>query len=320
MLFYAVSIGISLYFMVKATDKFIEGSAAMALHWHVKPVLIGLTLVSLGTSLPEMLVALIAGFLDAGQIVIGNVLGSNITNIALGLGLCMLISPIHFHKKVLRLELPALLFASLLAGLLLLDHQLSWHDGVLMILVWGIILFLFMRLHGQTDRAFAAEIETAKKLSQKQAWLYFVVGLLLLVISARWLVWAAQAAASLLGISELVIGLTIIAVGTSLPEITVSVMSVWKGHHDMALGNILGSNIFNILLVLALPLFMHDITVSTDIMQRDYAVSLLFTCFLFMAVWYMSGKGCHLGRKTGGFFVLCYLAYLLWLARVSIAG
>ena len=317
-MFHAVSLCISLYVLVKATDKFIEGSAAMALHWHVKPMLIGLTLVAFGTSLPEALVSIIGGLLDTGNMVIGNVLGSNIANITLGLGLAMLICQMHVHKKVLRLELPALLFATLLTGLLLIDFRLSRQDGILMLLVWGFILFLFIRFHGQGDLECHEEMQQAKTLRQQQAWLYFIIGLLLLVISARWLVWSAQSIATMLGISELVIGLTVIAIGTSLPEITVSVMSAWKGQNDIALGNIVGSNIFNTLMVLALALFIHDIEVATDIIWRDYAANMLFTTLLFGLVWYASRKNRLLGKKTGVVFTLFYLVYLGCLANTGL--
>ena len=313
-LVYFFSLCCSLYLLVKATDKFVEGSVALALYWKVKPMLIGLTLVAMGTSLPEAVVAIIAGYMGLGQMAVGNVLGSNIANIGLALGFACLLGYIHFEKKVLRLEIPMLLLATLSAGLLLLDYELNKYDASLLFLLWVLVLIVLIKMYRRSDVDLLEDVEEAKTLRYKQAWLYFVFGLLLLVGSARWLVWSAESLARMLGMSELFIGLTIVAIGTSLPEIMVSVISTRKGHYDVALGNVIGSNIFNTLLVLALSAMFGAIAVDSEVILRDYATNLLLTLVLLLALLHQSRKNYRLGRKMGLFFII---VYFLWLFRAS---
>jgi len=239
-----------------SADRFVTGASGIAFNLKVSPLIIGLTIVSLGTSAPEILVSVMAALQGNAGLAIGNAIGSNIINTGLILGITAVIVPLSVHSSIIKRELPVMLLVMVGALLLLLDGTLGRFDGA--VLVTGMALMLIWVVHlGRRSQTtgidpisgeFADEIPTSMPMGRAVFWL--IVGGLVLIGSSRMLVWGAVSIAQSMGVSDLVIGLTIVALGTSLPELAASVMSVFKKEHDIALGNIIGSNIFNILAVL----------------------------------------------------------------------
>ncbi|GIR90063.1 MAG: sodium:calcium antiporter [Gammaproteobacteria bacterium] len=251
MLWYSTVIAVGLVALVWSADRFVDGASAIAKRAGLTPMLIGLTIVSVGTSAPEILISIMSALADSGELAVGNALGSNIANVGLVLGVTLLLSNITLERDTTWIDLPLLIVVVLVTWFLLYDLELSRSNSLVLLGMLALFFFRVAQHAKQSDDDIEArEIPT---LTLPLAWLSFLGGLALLIASSRILVWAASHIAAELGVSELVIGLTIVAVGTSLPELAASVMSALKGHADMAVGAIVGSNMFNILLVLAIP-------------------------------------------------------------------
>ncbi|WP_031433947.1 calcium/sodium antiporter [Methylomarinum vadi] len=298
--------------LVIAADMFVNGTASIARNLGVSPLLIGLTIVGLGTSAPEILVSAIASLQGNSGLAVGNALGSNIANIGLILGCTALISPLAFHSDLLKRELPILLLISVMCFLLSFDG-VSRADSVLMLL--ALALFIFWLIHvGQKQHNGADEFEeelTAElpaKMASWKAWLFFVIGLAGLLLSSRLLVWAAVNIAEAFDVSDLVIGLTIVALGTSLPELAASIASVIKKEDDLAVGNVIGSNIYNLLAVYSLPGLIAPGVVAPSVLQRDFPVMLGFTGILFLLGFGLNQSG-RINRLEGALLLLAYCAY-----------
>tara|TARA_R110001583_G_scaffold42081_1_gene133726 strand:- start:37 stop:1014 length:978 start_codon:yes stop_codon:yes gene_type:complete len=295
--------------LIWSADRFVTGAAATAKNLGMSPMLIGLTIVSIGTSAPEMLVSGIASYTGAGGLAIGNILGSNIANIGLVLGATALIAPLPVKTGLMRKELPLLLAVTVIAGLLLVDGELDRIDGTVLAIGLVIVLILFARFQRYADPdEIAHEEEALPDLPQSRALLWLMIGLVLLAASSRLLVWGATEIATSLGVSDLIIGLTIVAIGTSLPELAASITSAIKGHHDIAIGNIVGSNIFNLLAVMAIPGLIQPITFDTEVLWRDYSTVLLFTLAL-LAFAYLMERG-KINRFEGCLLLSGYSSYL----------
>jgi cation:H+ antiporter len=279
----------------------------------MSPLLIGMTIVSLGTSAPEIVVSIMASLSGSGELAVGNALGSNITNIGLVLGITLIIRSITIDASTTKRELPQMVVVTLLAGALMIDGVLSVTDGALLIL--GLVIFL--TLLARRGEAPEGGMDNDSTLTPLKAWGVFTVGLALLVISSRLLVVGAVNIAMALGVSELIIGLTIVAIGTSLPELAAAVMSALKGHSDIAIGAIVGSNVFNLLVVLAGPGLFGPLTLNASVMTRDWPVTMLTTGTLMMLAWlaYQNANGDkkgngELGRASGVLLVTMYTAYI----------
>lgn len=311
MLTASLAIIVGLVVLVWSADRFVLGAAATARHLGMSPLLIGMTIVSLGTSAPEIFVSATASLDGAGILAIGNALGSNITNMGLVLGITALIAPLPIQGKMLKKEIPILLLVTVIAGLVLQDLNLSFWDGVVMLACLAITLFwLFNESNeqeiGGLDEDEAAAIEhtsTAKSI------MWLVIGLVALMISAKLLVWGAVDVARYFGISELIIGLTIVAIGTSLPELAASVASALKGHHDIAIGNVVGSNIFNLLAVMPIPGLVANTVIEKEVLYRDYGTMLMITLLLIAFIYGFRRKG-RVGRSAGTVLLLAYVSYL----------
>jgi cation:H+ antiporter len=306
-------IAVGLTGLVWSSDKFVEGAAAIANHAGMSPLLIGMTIVSLGTSAPEIVVSIMASLSGSGELAVGNALGSNITNIGLVLGITLIIRSITIDASTTKRELPQMVVVTLLAGALMIDGVLSVTDGALLIL--GLVIFL--TLLARRGEAPEGGMDNDSTLTRLKAWGVFTVGLALLVISSRLLVVGAVNIAMALGVSELIIGLTIVAIGTSLPELAAAVMSALKGHSDIAIGAIVGSNVFNLLVVLAGPGLFGPLTLNASVMTRDWPVTMLTTGTLMMLAWlaYQNANGDkkgngELGRASGVLLVTMYTAYI----------
>lgn len=290
-----------------SADRFVGAAAATAWRAGMSTLLVGMTVVSLGTSAPEIVVSVMASLDDVPDLAIGNALGSNIANIALVLGVTALVVPIPVRFSIVRRELPLLLGATGLAGYTLANGHLDRLDGLLLLALLMFSLWWLFRAD-TPDEESAGEIP-AMALGQAMTWL--TVTLVVMVASSRALVWGASELARDLGVSELVIGLTVVAIGTSLPELAACVASALKRHHDLAIGNVIGSNLFNMLTVLPVPAFLAPGAADPAAASRDYPVMLMLTLALgALLLWHRHG---HLGRLPGGLLVLAYVTYLTWI-------
>ena len=303
----AVLVGLGL--LIWSADRFVDGASATASHLGMSPMLIGLTIVAFGTSAPEMLVSTMAALDHAPGLAIGNAIGSNIANIALVLGATALVSPMPIKGNLVRLELPILTLATLGAGILLLDYYLDTIDSALLLLGLVVCLYLFKRY--QQDHV-EDKIQPLANMSLKLGIIWLIVGLVLLALGSRILVGGAIYIATALGVSKMIIGLTIIAIGTSLPELAASIMSARKGQHGIALGNIIGSNIFNLLGVMAIPALINPVVIEADALWRDYGLMLLLTLFI-LALGFKARRGGTISRLMGSLLLLIYVMYMLLL-------
>lgn len=308
-----------LVLLVWSADRFVMGAAATAKNFGMSPMLIGLTIVSFGTSAPEILVSIMAATSGAGELAIGNALGSNIANIALVLGITALIAPLPVKSGVLKKELPLLLAVTFLAGILLYDLKLTLTDSIILLISLAACLYLFSRFqkNASTDDQISDEDEELPDLKTPIALFWLIFGLIILAGSSKMLVWGASEIAYSLGVSELVVGLTIVAIGTSLPELAASVASALKNHHDIAIGNVVGSNIFNLAAVMAVPGLVSPIGMESEVLFRDYATMLGLTiALLAFALWQ---KPPSISRFEGGILAAAYAAYLILLYTMTVA-
>ncbi|MFA7537257.1 MAG: calcium/sodium antiporter [Desulfuromonadales bacterium] len=315
--FLAVAFGLAL--LVWSADRFVEGSAATARYFGMSPLLIGMVIVGFGTSAPEMVVSAISASQGNPGIALGNAYGSNITNIALILGLTALFSPIAVHSQILRKELPILTVVTALAAWLVWDGNVTRIDALAML---GLFVGLMGWTIGQGMRKTADALgsEMAQELAVYEmplrmaiAWL--VVGLTLLIASSRLLVWGAVEIAHGFGVSDLIIGLTVVAVGTSLPELASSIIAIRKGEHDIALGNILGSNLFNTLAVVGIAGMIHPMTVGPEVFSRDMLVMALLTVSLFVFGYGFRGRPGRINRLEGAALLAGYIGYTAYLVN-----
>ena len=318
MLLPIISIIAGLVILVWSADRFVMGAAATAKNLGMSPMLIGLTIVAFGTSAPEMLVSLTAALEGVGNLAIGNAVGSNIANIALVLGITALIAPLPVKSAVLRKEIPLLLGITLIAGYVLHDFSLDLTDGIILFtsLIICLVIFAKYQHSGSPDDHIADEAEEIPDMSTATAVFWLIAGLSLLIASSKMLVWGATEVALLLGVSDLVIGLTIVAIGTSLPELAASITSALKNHHDIALGNVVGSNIFNLAAVMALPGFVETLSIEAVAFNRDYLVMLGLT--LLLIVFCILQKPARISRAEGGVLTLGYAGYMALLYTTSI--
>lgn len=312
--FLAVVFGLAL--LVWSADRFVEGAAATARHFGMPPLLIGMVIVGFGTSAPEMVVSALAASQGNPGIALGNAYGSNITNIALILGITALISPIAVHSQVLRKELPILTVITALAAWQLWDGEISRIDAFVLLGVFaGLMAWtIWQGMHKKAD-AFGSEMEkelAVDAMPIRRAIFWLVVGLVLLIVSSRILVWGAVEIAHGFGVSDLIIGLTIVAIGTSLPELASSVIAARKGEHDIALGNILGSNLFNTLAVVGIAGTIHPMAVGPEVFSRDILAMAVLTVSLFVFGYGFRGPG-RINRFEGGALLACYVGYSAYL-------
>lgn len=322
MLYPMLAIVIGLVVLVWSADRFVDGAACTAKHFCIPPLLIGIVIIGFGTSAPEMVVSALASMEGNPGIALGNAFGSNITNIALILGLTALVAPIAVDSQVLRHTLPLLTLVSFIGAFLLLDNMLSRGDAMILLLMFAALMgwTIYQGMRDQRNiipdtLAQEVELDLANPMPLRFAVIWLVIGLMLLIASSRLLVWGSVEVAQSLGVSDLIIGLTIIAIGTSLPELASSVVAARKGEHDMVVGNILGSNVFNTLAVVGIAGFIHPLGISQEVINRDVAVMLALTVSLFVIGYGRRGKHGLITRSKGTFLLGCYVLYTLWLLR-----
>lgn len=318
MILLLLSLLAGLVLLIASAERFVFGASALAHNLRVSPLMIGVVIVGFGTSAPEMLVSGIAAWQDKSGLAIGNAIGSNITNIGLILGVAALIRPLSVHSQVLRRELPILLAAMLVCWVLLSNGRIDRLDGALLLLAFGAMMYWMVsvarRARSEGDSLSVPLPEGAFRVSNARAAAWLTVGLLVLLASSRLLVWAAVELAEQLGVSDLVIGLTVVAIGTSLPELAASVTASIKRMDDIAIGNIVGSNTFNTLAVLGLPGVIAPGPFAPEVLTRDVPIMVVLTLALF-AMAYGLGSSGRVNRFEGGALLAAFAGYqwlLFW--------
>ncbi len=316
-----LSVALGLVLLVWSADRFVGGSASVARHFRMPPLLIGMVVVGFGTSAPEMAVSALAATQGNPGIALGNAYGSNITNIALILGVTALISPIAVQSGVLRKELPILAATTVVAAWQLWDGGISRIDALVLLVAFG-GLMTWTVWQGRHVRGDALGTEMRQELDEgtmpvRRAVFWLVVGLMLLVASSRLLVWGAVEIARGLGVDDLIIGLTIVAIGTSLPELASSVIAARKREHDIALGNILGSNLFNTLAVVGIAGTISPLSVGPEVLSRDILVMAALTGSLFAFGFGFRRPG-RINRLEGGALLVGYVAYTTYLMTTTL--
>ena len=319
----AVLIGLAI--LVWSADIFIDGATTLANSLGVPSFLIGVVILGLGTSAPEMVVSVLAALEGSPELALGNAYGSNIMNIALVLGTTALISPIIIHKSIVKRDLPLLLVITILAAWQLRDGQLSQSDGIILLLGLGAVLIfqivMNLRSSRQEDKKIASKNNEHSENKDRQSAGIFrglaslIIGMSILILSSRAIVWGAVELATFWGLSELIIGLTVVAVGTSLPELVASLSAARKGEHDMALGNIIGSNIFNTLGVVGLAALIAPIRADPIILTRDVLAMALLTLLLVVLCVFAYFKKRSFGRTSGAILLLFFIGYSILLTQ-----
>lgn len=312
----AVIVGLAL--LVWSADRFVYGASATAADLGVSPMIIGLVIIGFATSSPEMLVAGFAAYQGNPGLGIGNAIGSNIANIALILGAAAVLRPLLCGSSLLWRELPLLVVITLIAVGLMLDRTFSRLDGLVLIatLVVALVYLLRQALRQRDPHdPLTAELSQTipADLPLRSALFWLLLGLILLMVSSRMLVWGGVNIATALGVSDLVIGLTVVAIGTSLPELAAAAASVLKREYDLVLGNVIGSNIFNTLAVLGIPALLHPGPIPAEVLTRDLPVMGVLTLALLPMISTLRGRPRTIGRLEGVLLLSCFLAYEGWL-------
>ena len=301
-----------------SADRFVEGAAGTARHFGMSSLMIGMIIVGFGTSAPEMLVSAMASLQNNAGIALGNAFGSNIANIALILGLSSVISPISVHSRVLRRELPLLTLVTGLVIFLISDLTISRSNALVLLAVFLLVIVWTLRQDTAADAdPLGAEISRemdVHSMPVRRALFWLFAGLILLIFSSRILVWGAVRIAEALGISDLVIGLTIVAVGTSLPELASSLVAAIKKEHDIALGNIIGSNIFNTLAVVGIAGSIRPLHGNPELLFRDMLLMGILTVSIFLLGYGYRRHG-RINRVEGGILLCVYCVYVYILIR-----
>ena len=326
MILSVVAIVAGLIILVWSADRFVDGAVGVAQFLGMSTFLIGMVIVGFGTSAPEMVVSIFSAMNNSPQLALGNAYGSNIANIALILGATALIAPVVVKKQAMTRDIPILLVLTALTVFLLKDGNVSFADGAVLLVVFvAIMTFNILsewkakrkRKSGEGD-TLDSENEPAEKVSIGKSILLLIIGLGLLIASSRMLVWGAINVAQALGVSDLLIGLTIVAVGTSLPELASSIAAARRGENDLAVGNIIGSNIFNTLVVVGIAAVITPINaMHPAVLSRDLPImSALTLLLLFICIPFKQKNGTRVGgfgRIGGALFLMLYVGYLVLL-------
>ncbi|QNS14738.1 calcium/sodium antiporter [Mannheimia bovis] len=310
--------------LVWSADRFVDGAASAARHFGMTPLLIGIVIIGFGTSAPEMIVSASSALSGSPGIALGNAYGSNITNIALILGLTAIIKPLLVHSDVLKKELPILMAVTLLSAYLVYDANITTLDAIILLSVFAayMVWTVITAMKSKND-ALGTDVDAELASNQMplgKAILWVVLGLVLLVISSQFLVWGAVEVAKFFGVSDLVIGLTIVAVGTSLPELASSIAAARKGEVDLALGNIIGSNLFNTLAVVGIAGAIEPMQAAAEVFSRDIVImsALTFLLFVFGLNIYRRPEGGRINRLEGIVLLLSFVAYNFYLFKTAI--
>lgn len=317
----AFEVIVGLLLLIWGADRFVHGASATARNLGVPPLLIGLTIVAMATSAPEILVSLVAALRGESDLAIGNAIGSNIANIGLVLGMVALLRPVELKSATLRREMPALLAVSLLTVSLFLDSFLSRVDGLVLLAGLIIVMIWLTRLGIRSSSSdplqFEYDAEIPKHMTMKIAVFWLIVGIGTLLLGAELMVDGAVDIATALGVSEVVIGITLVAVATSLPELAVSVVSAFRGEYGLAIGNIVGSNIFNLLAVVGIAASIQPSALHPSVLSLHIFVMVAFTLVLFAMTYEYEGRG-QITRLEGAALIAAYFAYQAYVVARNI--
>lgn len=308
MLLASLSVIVGLAFLVWSADRFIDGAGSLAHHLGIPQLIIGMVIVGFGTSAPEMFVSLMASLQGNSGIALGNAIGSNITNIGLILGIIGFLTPLHFSSTMMRRDIPMVLFSSCLTGLLIFNQYLSLLDGIILLSV--LLVFLGFSIYEEIRHTKLDEISLMGEKAEYSlpvSVLWTLLGLVLLISSSRLLVWALVIIARDLGVSDVIIGLTVVAIGTSLPELASSYQAAKKGSHEIAIGNVLGSNLFNILGVVGIACVAKPFAVERVVFYRDWGSMFFFTLCMFVVPQLRKDRA--IDRKNSWIFMSLYGVY-----------
>lgn len=322
-----VAVVVGLTGLVFGADRFVLGAATLARRMGVSPLVVGMLIVGIGTSAPEMLVSGIAAYQGTAGMAVGNALGSNIANIGLVLGAAAIISPIETQRTIYRTELPILVGITLLGYVLIVfDGRLGRIDALILLGTLGLVVYRMFRIGGSGSAEAAAQPAAEPpatedeprhgEMSTGAAVTWLVFGLVLLLICSRGVVWGATEIATFFEVSDLVIGLTVVAIGTSLPELAAAVAAAFRGEHDLAVGNVIGSNTFNLLTVLPVPGLVRPAAVEQAVLVRDYPVMGAFTLVLWAAAFGVRATG-KIQRWEGAVLLLAFFGYMTYIGLQS---
>lgn len=310
-----VEFALGCIFLIWGANRFVAACVSLAKHFGVSVLTIGVLLVGFGTSFPELVVSTLASLKGNAGIAIGNVIGSNIANIGLCLGAAAFITPIAIHSKLIWREFPILLVVTFVLGVLFLSNTLTRLDGIILLVLLSIYLFWMFKVarekNTERDRLIKeVSKEMPAEMSLWKSWTWWIIGLIILFVASEIIVSSASEMARGLNISEYVIGLTIVAIGTSLPELAASIASALRNEPEMAIGNVIGSNLFNSLAVLAMPALISPGPLPASLMSSDYLVMVAFTVVLWLFA-LISTRKRSIGRVEGGLLLLGFIAYLV---------
>jgi cation:H+ antiporter len=294
-----------------SANHLVTGASGVASYYRISPLIIGLTLVAIGASIPGIMVAITAAIEGRNELAIGNAVGANIANIGLVLGLTILLRPLTVNSSILRREYPLLFLVMLFTYSLMLDGYLSVIDGCLFLVACILLIgyFIFLARRSRNDplaKEFRQKINVKRPLRANLV--SVIIGLVILPLSAHFLVKSVIQTGHWFGITDLVMGLTIIAIGTTLPNIATSLIAAFKGHDDIAVGNILGSNMFNLLVVIAFPGIINPSAISHTVLWRDIPVMFIITFVLLLVNYHYKKK---IERWHGGLLLLIYGCYMI---------
>ena len=320
MLLPIAAIIVGLLLLIWSADRFVDGAAATARHFGMPQLLIGIVIIGFGTSAPEMIVSALSALNGNPGIALGNAYGSNITNIGLILGLTALVLPLAVNSQVLKQELPVLIFVTALSAFLIMDGDVLRLDAWILLGIFFIYMgwTIWTGLRNRDDSLVhdvKEELQEQEYMSLAKALMWVVIGLALLMGSSQLLVWGAVKIAHYFGVSDLVVGLTIVAVGTSLPELASSIAAARKNEVDLAVGNIIGSNLFNTLAVVGLASAISPMYVGQEVFTRDMPVMSVLTVLLLV---FGFGKKGQINRIKGLILLLAYISYNFYLFKTAI--
>ena len=329
MLLPILAVDIGLIILIYSADMFIDGAVAIATKYHMPKMLIGALIIGVGTSTPEVVVSSLSALAGSPGLALGNAFGSNIVNIMLVLGVTALIAPIVIQKQVLKTDFVWLFSATIIAVVVMLDGHISRIDAGILLAVMAVNIYvqvIYAKRHANAaaESAILASDEHAYELAEDElpdpnavstpkSLLKLIVGLVVLVLSSRLVVWGAVELATLWGLSDLIIGLTIVAIGTSLPELVSSVIAARRGEFEMALGNVLGSNLFNTLGVVGAAGLIMPMDVAPEVLSRDTVVMCAITLLLFIMCALALKRNGQIGRLSGALLISCFIGYSAWL-------
>lgn len=330
-----LAVALGLVLLIFSADAFIDGAVGIATKYHMPKMLIGALIIGVGTSAPEMVVSALSALAGSPGIALGNAYGSNIVNITLVLGVTALIAPIAIQKDALKLDFPWLIGATILSVVLMLDGQFSRLDAIILLAVMFVNIatqIYVAKTHAKESSILAAYEEAEEEAEEDnelpdpdevhvgKSLFRLIVGLFVMIGSSRLIVWGAVELATLWGLSDLIIGLTIIAIGTSLPELVSSIIAARRGEFDLALGNVLGSNLFNTLTVVGIAAAIEPVVVAAEVLNRDVMVMCAITAaLLLLCAFALKGNG-KLGRGVGVGFITCFIGYSAWLAMSALGA